>query len=152
MDDFEVREAGVKGKGLFALRPFGKGELVLWFEGEMLETSDPSSLPKEFSEGCFPFDRRGSRYYYVKPTEPWKYVNHSCEPNCGIKNNRELVAMREIKKGEEITFDYSTNNIDGWKMECKCGSRKCRGVVSGFEALDPETKEKYREWKLECFK
>ena len=33
-------------------------------------------------------------------------VNHSCEPNCGIRNACGLVALRDIKDGEEITYDY----------------------------------------------
>lgn len=78
------------------------------------------------------------------------YLNHSCEPNAGIKNNRHLVAMRPIKKGEEIVFDYAMNNIDGWKMECECGSKNCRKVVLTFDALDNETKEKYRDYVLDC--
>ena len=34
-----------------------------------------------------------------------KYINHSCDPNAGIRNNRDIVAMKPIREGEEIVID-----------------------------------------------
>lgn len=62
---------------------------------------------------------------------PEKYVNHSCDPNTEIKNRRDM-AMRDIKKGEEITSDY-TGQGSSTSFICKCGSEKCRGFIKRFD-------------------
>lgn len=107
-------------------------------------------MPKEFQDHCFPFYRKGKVRKYVTPTPPWMYFNHSCDPNAGIKNNRDIVAMRPIRKGEEIVFDYAMNNIDDWTMECNCGSKNCRKIISNFDALNEKTKEKYKGYTIDC--
>jgi len=58
--------------------------------------------------------------------------NHSCDPNCGFRNMRDLHAIQTIEAGEELTFDYSLNARGihfWWNMSCmcKCGAKNCRG-------------------------
>lgn len=144
-----VKESKINGKGVFASRDFNKDEFILRIDGEIVETDNPSSFPKEIQNHWFPFDRKGKTHKYFLPASPWKYLNHSCNPNAGIKNNREIVAIRPIKKGEEITFDYAMNNIDEWKMKCKCGSENCRKIISAFNALDDKTKKKYSNYVID---
>lgn len=74
-------------------------------------------------------------------------IQHSCDPNCLIHvvgNRAILYSMYVIKAGMEITFDYSTTStdtLDTWKMDCKCGSVNCRKIISGFQCLDEKTKK-----------
>lgn len=59
----------------------------------------------------------------------FKYVNHSCEPNAFMRLYRgrvEFYSLRPIEVGEELTCDYGETHHDG-SLECRCGSRKCRG-------------------------
>jgi len=150
--DITIKESGEKGKGVFALKDFKKDEIILHIDGGVIETDNPDSLPKDIQDHCFPFDKKGKVRKYVLPKSPWKYLNHSCNPNAGIKNNRDIVAMKSIKKGDEITFDYAMNNIDNWTMECNCGSKDCRKVISTFGVLDEKTKKKYSDYVLDCIK
>jgi len=74
--------------------------------------------------------------------------NHSCDPNCGFKNMRDLHAIRTIEAGEELTFDYSLNARGihfWWNMSCmcKCGAKNCRGVVGNIAALPTDVYDKY---------
>lgn len=147
-----IKKAGNKGKGIFALKDFKKDEIILHIDGEVIETGNPASLSKDIQDHCFPFDKKDKIGKYVLPKSPWKYLNHSCDPNAGIKNNRDIVAMKAIKKGEEITFDYAMNNIDNWVTECKCGSKNCRKVISTFDILDEKTKKKYLNYVLDCIR
>ena len=140
------------GKGLFALKNFKKNELILSINGKTIETEKPKLFSKEIQDHWFPFDKKGKNKYYVLPNIPWKYLNHSCNPNAGIKNNKNIVAIKSIKKGEEITFDYAMNNIDNWKMKCKCNSKNCRGIISTYNLLDKKTKKKYKDYILDCLK
>jgi len=79
---------------------------------------------------------------YVLMQAPSKFVNHSCEPNTYVKNAQDI-ALRNIKKGEEITTDYSINGVDEWELKCNCGSKNCRKIVYGdFRKLDAKTRKR----------
>jgi hypothetical protein len=76
------------------------------------------------------------------------YVNHACDPNCGIVNALEhvlLVAIRPIAAGEEIAYDYSTTMINRtWRLEvCRCGSPRCRGFVGDYVDLPRAVRRRY---------
>jgi len=77
-------------------------------------------------------------------------VNHSCDPNCGVRVNPEVdgfdfVARRPIGAGEEITFDYAMRNyvIEHFPEVCLCGTELCRGAVTGWRDLPDERKAAY---------
>lgn len=77
------------------------------------------------------------------------YINHSCDPNCALHivgNRAILFSLHMIPENSEITFDYSTSSTDtleDWKMECLCGSYKCRKIISGIQYLDKQTLNEY---------
>jgi len=151
-----IKQINNRGKGVFALKDFKKDEFILYIDGKIIETNNPSSLQKNIQNHYFPIGQNGKKRKYVLPKSPWKYLNHSCNPNAGIKNNRNIIAMKQIKKGEEIVFDYAMNNhknvIDKWKMKCNCGSKNCRKIISTFDVLDNKTKKKYINYVIDCIK
>lgn len=73
-------------------------------------------------------------------------INHSCEPNCFFDTNTmNLVAIREIKKGEELAFFYPSNEWDmATPFKCECGHPSCLGMISGAKHLPEEVLPKYR--------
>ena len=74
-----------------------------------------------------------------------RLLNHSCEPNCGIKDLFKIVAMRDIKSGEEITWDYEmTEDNPNWRMRCRCGSDQCRKNIGNYQNMPEKTRQKYR--------
>ena len=85
---------------------------------------------------------------YAIMKSPEKYINHSCEPNAYFKHinsfRENVVAIRPIKKEEEIVCDYTIDSADDWRMKCQCGSKECRKVVSGlFSKLPKNMQKKY---------
>lgn len=91
---------------------------------------------------------------YLDLFEIFRSINHSCNPNLFIKNKNELVALRDINKEEEITYDYSTTMDDNqekieasggglWTMKCKCQNKNCRKLIGQFKDLPKETQEFY---------
>lgn len=78
------------------------------------------------------------------------YLNHSCEPNAFISalgDRAILYSMYNIRANLEITFDYSTTStdtLDTWKMNCNCGSFKCRKIISGLQYVDSKIVEEYK--------
>lgn len=151
-NELAVKDSKICGKGVFALRDFKKDELILRVTGKIIKAENYEGLPSHFKSHLFPFDKTGNKCKYFLPEKPWMYLNHSCNPNAGIKNNREIVATKEIKKGEEITFDYAMNNIDNWEMECSCKAENCRKLIGSFDSLDEKTKRKYKDYILDCLK
>lgn len=62
--------------------------------------------------------------------EPGDSINHSCEPNCGMRNATTIIAMRDIAIGEELTFDYAMSDASIYdEFDCNCGTALCRGRV-----------------------
>jgi hypothetical protein len=74
----------------------------------------------------------------------WQYLNHSCGPN-GYVNTSELTfrALRDIKRGEEITFNYLTTESEmAVPFHCHCGSPDCFGFIRGGKFLSPAEAER----------
>ncbi len=141
-----MRHAGYKlsvtgdgrGEGLFATRRFNPGETVV--VGEI-----DRRLPGNHSHAT----QVGVGQYVLLGGLGSK-VNHSCDPNCGVRVNAsgapDLVARRNIEPGEEITFDYAMRNfsIEHFPSPCLCGAAACRGTITGWTDLPPDRKAAYQ--------
>jgi uncharacterized protein len=74
-----------------------------------------------------------------------RYMNHSCEPNCGFDGKFRIVAMRDIKAGEHLTWDYEMSELNElWKLRCLCGLSSCRGIIGNHLNMPEATRLKYR--------
>jgi len=123
-DKFIIKNSFIEGKGVFALRDFIKGEIVLQWDIS-------HTLPKEKVDKMSNEEKKYISFFngkYVIMQEPEKYVNHSCEPNT-TANDFCDVAIRDIKEGEEITADYTEELPPNTYMKCNCGSNKCKKIV-----------------------
>jgi len=141
---FTVRETHL-GKAVFAARAFAAGDPLLEFTGRRLPAD---KVPARMAGP-------GDRYVQVTPEHYMgpsgrldDLVNHSCDPNAGLRFTDAgvfLVAIRAIAPGEEVTWDYSTTlaNPD-WHMICGCQSAGCRRVIGSFDTVDPERQHFYR--------
>ena len=115
-----VTETGKTGKGLFTNKAIKKGNIALIMRGETKKRfyknrHEASAEPNMMGIG--------------------KNLNHSCDPNTGIKGRVTFIALRDIKPGEELTFDYSISEDSEWEMRCKCGAKNCRGIIKGVRLL-----------------
>jgi uncharacterized protein len=82
------------------------------------------------------------------PFDDADYVNHSCDPNCGIVGSVLLVTMRGVAAGEELCFDYAMTDTDDYdEFECSCATRLCRGTITGADWQAPEMRDRYRGWR-----
>ena len=141
----EVRKAK-HGKGVFAKLKIRKGELVASFDGRVLGWNAPWTYYQ--LTHAVQFAPRKWRLSKGSATK----LNHSCEPNCGIKNLFDVVAMRDIKIGEELTWDYEMieDNESGWQMRCKCGTKSCRKLIGAYRNMPQSVRTKYKgyisEW------
>jgi len=132
------------GRGVFAARDFAPGERILVFRGPNHGPDDPLHFSPE---GANLLQVGLQRYIYPRPNG--LFVNHSCEPNAGLRGPTTLVALQALHVGDEIRFDYSTSmSGDRWTMECCCGSSMCRGLVEEFDLLPADVRERYIAWGI----
>lgn len=123
--DVIVKKSKIHGLGVFASRDFRKGEVVLkWDLTEKVSSEKLAKLsPEERKHMIF----LEGNCYVLKPPEG--LLNHSCYPNTSSQDSCD-VAIRNIKKGEEITTDYSKGDSPGQGFKCNCGSKNCRKKIS----------------------
>ncbi len=158
-EKFEIKSSNLEGSGCFATEVIKAGESICTSKGEAISFKELKNRYKTGKEKvCNPLQIGEKEYLNLD--EPYIFFNHSCNPNAGIRKKGELFALRDIKKGEEITYDYSTTEwtyekfgkFKEWSMECHCKARNCRGTLGTFQTLSPNLKKKYyREGALQDF-
>src|ERR1019366_4484421 len=127
------------GRGIFVKRVIRRGEIILVFGGALIDFAETKRRgPRE----CMAIQVGPGQYIDTQP--PGGFVNHSCAPNAGIRNDRDLAALRDIRVGEEIRYDYSTTMDEGsFTMGCRCGVPGCRQAVGDFSELPAGIQEYY---------
>jgi uncharacterized protein len=83
----------------------------------------------------------------VPPFDAADYVNHSCDPNCGMVGSVLMVTRRAVDPGEELCFDYAMTDSDDYdEFTCRCETADCRGVVRGTDWKRSDLQERYAGW------
>jgi hypothetical protein len=139
--DVVVRDAGAKGKGVFAQRVFHAGEFIFRRRhGQVVTNQDIGSLSEDDRRHLCELDWETSAVLLP----PGCYLNHACDPNA-MRHGVDVYAWKDIQAGDEFTIDYRLNAFsDDDRWECSCGSAACPGVVVGsFFALDDERQRLY---------
>jgi SET domain-containing protein len=127
--DFKAGRSRIQGRGLFVLsavdarRKMGElgGEHISQREARRRARGAECVMIVEFGDG--------TALDATRSDSPFKYVNHSCEPNAFMRlyhGRVEFYALRRVEAGEEVTCNYGQTHHDG-KLPCRCGSPKCRG-------------------------
>ena len=132
------------GEAVFAARRFKRGDLLMEFKGQRVHRS---KVPQYHAGENDRYVQIEPNYYLGPSNDMDDLINHSCNPNSGLKftpGKIMLVAIRNIKLGEEITWDYSSTLLDdSWHMTCECRSKNCRKVIRNFGSLDKSIQRKY---------
>jgi len=136
----KLRQTKKFGKAVFAKENIKKKELIAEFDGPI------------YDEDFDGWTRDLQNHTIQCGEERWRdskglarFINHSCDPHCGIKGLYKVVAVRNIKKGEQITWDYEmTEESDWWKLRCKCGSPLCRKWIGNHANMPQAIRDKYK--------
>lgn len=143
MNKIEVQSSKINGQGIFAKTLIKKGEAIFRVEGPVIKypfepdyRRDPHSLNIAKNTWKLPLD-----------TSPWRYINHSCAPNVACNGAFEVVALRPIKPGEEITTDYSiTEASPSWRLKCTCRQTNCRELIRSVQFLPADLYATYKKY------
>ena len=125
------------------MRPFRKGASILPLDDSRVVDSLHPLAPGEDPRHCDYLD--AGKVVLMQPPE--RHINHSCDPNTYVRtrNSRRLViALRDIRAGDEITYDYCINSGGDTVWTCRCGAARCRRQIhSDFFHLPIELQLEY---------
>ena len=139
--DVEVRDAGSKGRGVYALRDFGPGEFIFRRRHARIVTLEELDALSD-DDRMHLCELDWTTFAILRP--PGAYLNHSCDPNA-MRSGVKVFAWRPIRADDEIVIDYRLNATGGERWACECGSKSCLGYVEagGFFAMDDSRQREY---------
>lgn len=149
----EVRDSGIHGRGVYATQDISKETQIIEYLGEYIDKEE--SERRAWDQVAHAEDTGDAAVYIftldkkwdIDGNVPWndaRLINHSCDPNCEawIEGDEIFIySLRDIKSGEELTFDYGFD-VDCYKDHpCRCGAKNCIGYIVSREQWD-ELKER----------
>ena len=142
----EIRESDIHGRGLFATADIPKDEIVAVKGGHIV---DGKTLRGMITPALGPVEIQIGDDLFIAPVSDEErelsmlYLNHSCDPNLGVRGEIIFVAMRYIRAGEELTHDWAMTDDDDYSMECNCGAPDCRKTLTGKDWQRPDLQKRY---------
>ena len=146
---FEVRSSKIHGKGIYAKIDIKKDIKVIEYIGENISKEVGNIRAEEQYKKSMENNNNGAVYVFELNDKYdidgnvehniARFTNHSCNPNCKYKienNHIWIISIKDIKKGEEITYDYDYDPEDYINHPCKCNSENCIGFIIGKEYRD----------------
>lgn len=114
--------------------------------GSLVVVGKPREVSKERTNMSFQVDVNS----HVLLDDPAERLNHSCNPNLGVRLNSfggyNFYARRDIEKGEELTWCYPTTEYESIAVpKCFCGSSNCLKQIKGWEYLPAEMKQEFKD-------
>ncbi len=140
----EIRADPDKGGfGVYAREAVAAGEVVSVWGGYIVDAEQLDTLPHDVQQHSVQIEE-GLYLATIGGAESADFINHSCDPNLGLRGQIALVALRDIEVGEEVCFDYAMTDCTPYdEFECRCGTAICRGTVRGDDWQLPELWAKY---------
>jgi len=125
LPQIERRRSPVHGYGVFAAEAIAKNTRIIDYAGELIRNDEECEAREEryLLDGCiwvFRVNRVWSRDAAVGGNIA-RFINHSCSPNCWwevVDKTIWIRAARNIRRGEELTYDYSI--IGERTIPCRC--------------------------------
>ncbi len=137
----EVRGSDIHGRGVYATQDIGKEERIIEYIGEYIDKEE--SEKRAHAQHAKSVDSGDAAVYIFTLSKKWdidgnvpwntaRLINHSCDPNCEawiIGRRIYIYSLRDIRAGEELTFDYGFD-VDCYEDHpCRCGRDGCVGYI-----------------------
>ena len=154
---YKVKKSNIDKKGLYASKNIKSEVKIIDYIGKIITKKEAQKNSK--------FDNKKDIYlfninekYDLDGDFKWnaaRLINHSCSPNCEVEGKGLklwIASIKEIKKGEELTYDYGFGyDADYKQFPCKCGSMNCVGYIVR-EGSRWRINKKLKKYKLEINK
>lgn len=143
-----VFQTELKGYGVKANADIPESSFIYEYIGEVIDETSFRQRMIEYDQNNF------KHFYFMMLTKEAfidatvkgslaRFVNHSCNPNAyvdkwvvGDKLRMGIFAKRNVRKGEEITFDYNVDRYGAQSQPCYCGEPNCIKFMGGKTQTD----------------
>lgn len=144
MKKLGVKKSRIDGSGLFATEDIRKGEVVGYIHGPIVSFRAFTPTISKMMLNWI----GASRYTWIDTsTSPFRFINHSCDPNVAIVTKRKVVAITDIPENTEIAMDYSLSESEpGWSIQCTCKSPHCRKHIGPIQTIPESTYKKFKRY------
>jgi SET domain-containing protein len=137
-----VRSSSLHGAGVYTTSAIKKGKKILEYTGPRLSAKETDGMYSD-NEVTYLFTMDDNKTV-IDGFGMAAFVNHSCSPNCESDQFGDriwIVALRNIKAGEELTYDYCLwDGEPGDEAPCYCGAPNCRGTMYSEEEVERQKK------------
>ena len=132
---YKIKKSKIDNRGLYAATNIKKNTKIIEYKGKIITVKETETNPKFDNDKAIylfnlnkKYDLDGDFKYNTA-----RLINHSCDPNCevdGVGLKLWIYAIKDIKKNEELTYDYGFSFDKDYKdFPCKCGAKKCVGFI-----------------------
>ena len=132
---YKIKKSNIDNRGLYAATNIKKGIKIIEYKGKIITVKETETNPKFDNDKAIylfnlnkKYDLDGDFKYNTA-----RLINHSCDPNCevdGVGLKLWIYAVKDIKKNEELTYDYGFSFDKDYKdFPCRCGAKKCVGFI-----------------------
>ena len=132
---YKIKKSNIDKKGLYAAKNIKIGTRIIEYVGKIITKKNTQKNPKFDNNKAIYLFNLNSRYD-LDGDFSWntaRLINHSCNPNCEVEGQGFklwISAIKDIKKGEELSYDYGFGYDSDYKQfPCKCGSKICVGYI-----------------------
>ena len=132
---YRIKDSKIDKKGLYAKKDIAPGTRIIQYIGKLItkkQTENNDKFDNDKDIYLFNLNNR----YDLDGDFKWntaRLINHSCEPNCEVDGKGLklwISSIKDIKKGEELSYDYGFGyDIDYKQFPCECGSKNCCGYI-----------------------
>ena len=126
------RQSPIADWGVFAAEPIEKGTRIVEYKGQLVSQAEANRREGRYllrqRIWLFTVNTRWARDAAFGGNVA-RYINHACRPNCYAEvDGRHIwvIARRDIREGEELTYNYNTDGTAGIPCRCRPG---CRHVL-----------------------
>ena len=135
MKAYKIKKSNIDNKGLYAAKNIKANKIVIHYKGKLVTKKEVEKNPKFDNVKAIYLFNVNNRYDLDGDFEynEARLINHSCNPNCEVDGKGLklwIFALRDIKKDEELSYDYGFGYDKDYKQfVCKCGANNCVGYI-----------------------
>ncbi len=140
-----IRQSGIHGTGCYTTSAIKKGTYIVEYTGPRLTIAEADARYED-KDHTFLFGLQDGKTV-IDGHGMAAFINHSCDGNCEtdeIHARVWIVAARNIRAGEELTYDYNLYDGEG-EAPCHCGARNCRGTM--YDLDNPKNRKRFARIK-----
>ncbi len=132
---YKIKRSDIDNKGLYAVTDIKDRTKIIEYKGKILTKKQVEQNPKFDNEKAIYLFNINKKYDLDGDFKfnTARLINHSCDPNCEVFGSGLKIwvyAMKNIKKDEELSYDYGFSYDDDYKAyPCRCGTESCAGYI-----------------------